>query len=241
MKSFLIITILISSLCPALSHSAETSPAHKTWREPITDMEFVWVPAGDGFIGVNPERYVVPPLQKVTLEKGFWMGKYEVTQKEWYTLMDTNPSEHKGNRLPVDNVIWLEAQEFIEKMNAKSPYTFRLPTQIEWEFAARGGTATTRYWGDSEEKACEYANVRDESNKKEQGWDGDYFDCNDGYPFSAPVGSFKPNQFGLHDMIGNVAEWCIDSCDGNPNRSFWNFFFPKEKVQCFIRGGELVS
>lgn len=211
--------------------------AQEVWQDPVTGMEFVWVPPGCGYVAIDDWRYEKPPLNRVCLKKGFWIGKYEVTQKEWVTIMGSNPSDHRGQRLPVDSVVWLEANEFAEKLSEKSSYSFRLPTQIEWEYAARAGTKTTRFWGDDDENACRYANVRDQTNKEVRGWDGAYFLCDDGYAFSSPVGSFSPNQFGLHDMIGNVGEWCLDSCNGDPARSVWDFIHGHEEVLCTVRGG----
>ena len=103
-------------------------------------------------------------------------------------MMGKNPSEEKGNKLPVTNVSWIDCQEFIKKLNAKTDGGYRLPTESEWEYASRAGTTTAYSFGDSLTKSD--ANI----------------DSGD----SKAVGSYKPNAFGLYDLHGNVWEWCAD-------------------------------
>ena len=122
----------------------------------------------------------------------FWLGETEVTQAQWQAVMGNNPSKFKGDDRPVENVSWKDVQVFIKRLNNRSGKRFRLPTEAEWEYAARAGTQTARYWGDgigSNNANCNGCGSR---------WDSDE---------TAPVGSFKPNAFGLHDMLGNVWEW----------------------------------
>jgi len=116
----------------------------------------------------------------------------EVTQAQWQAIMGSNPSKFKGSDLPVEEVSWDDIQEFIKKLNARSGKRFRLPTESEWEYAARAGTQTSRYWGEAIGR--NRANCSECSSR----WDGKQ---------TAPVRSFKPNKFGLHDMLGNVWEW----------------------------------
>jgi formylglycine-generating enzyme required for sulfatase activity len=125
---------------------------------------------------------------EVTLTKPFYMGKHEVTQEQYEAVMGKNPSEEKGNKLPVTNVSWIDCQEFIKKLNAKTDGGYRLPTESEWEYACRAGTTTAYSFGDSLTKSN--ANI----------------DSGD----SKAVGSYKPNPFGLYDLHGNVWEWCED-------------------------------
>jgi formylglycine-generating enzyme required for sulfatase activity len=125
---------------------------------------------------------------EVTISKAFYMGKYEVTQEQWQSLMGNNPSRTKGAKLPVTNVSWEECQEFIKELNEKTKGGYRLPTEAEWEYACRAGTMKAYSFGNNITKS----------------------DANIGGSNTKVVGSYKPNTFGLHDMHGNVAEWCED-------------------------------
>ena len=126
---------------------------------------------------------------EVTLTKPFYMGKYEVTQEQWESVMGNNPSSRtKGAKLPVTNVSWEDCQEFIKKLNEKTSGGYRLPTEAEWEYSCRAGTTTAYSYGDNLTKSD--ANI-----------DGDSIKA---------VGSYRPNAFGLYDMHGNVWEWCND-------------------------------
>ncbi len=107
---------------------------------------------------------------------------------------------------PVVCISWVDASTYIDWLNAETGQQFRLPTEAEWEYAARAGNANSRYWGDAAELACQYANVADKlAAEKYQGFEP--HDCEDGYAQTAPVGSYRPNGYGLYDMLGNVAEW----------------------------------
>ena len=117
---------------------------------------------------------------------------------------------------------------------------FRLPSEAEWEYAARAGTTTARFWGDDTDDACAYANVRDLTLAKAFSW-SDVHDCDDGYAVTAPVGRFQPNAFGLYDMLGNVWEWCQDTYHENYNGapsdgSIWGSL-GDEKANRLLRGG----
>ena len=168
------------------------------------EKEMVLIPAGTFMMG-SPEsekgRMDKETQHKVTLTKPFYMGKYEVTQEQWFEIMGENPSEDKGRKLPVTDVTWEDCQEFIKKLNAKTKGDYRLPTEAEWEYACRGGTTTAYSVGNSLAKK-----------------DANYADSDIGKP--VVVGSYKPNSFGLYDMHGNVAEWCED----------WFAAYPKEPV-----------
>jgi formylglycine-generating enzyme required for sulfatase activity len=128
---------------------------------------------------------------EVTLTKSFFMGKYEVTQEQYEAVMGKNPSTTKGAKLPVTNVSWEECQEFIKNLNAKTNGGYRLPTESQWEYACRAGTTTAYSFGDK-------MTPKDEN----------YDDSKIGKPVA--VGSYKPNNFGLFDLHGNVLEWCED-------------------------------
>ena len=131
----------------------------------------------------------------------FSIGKTEVTQELWQAVMGSNPSNNKGSNLPVEEVSWNDCQEFIRKLNAMTGYNFRLPTEAEWEFAARGGQKTHNY---------KYSGSNDIGSVA-------WYDGNSGNK-THPVATKAPNELGIYDMSGNVWEWCQDLYNGGPNR-----------------------
>jgi formylglycine-generating enzyme required for sulfatase activity len=149
------------------------------------------------------------PVRRICVN-AFQMGKYEITQEQWREVMGTTPAYFKNRAsYPVEQVSWNEVQEFISRLNKISKKTYRLPTEAEWEYAARAGTTTVRYWGN--DISCNKAMYANSNQIKTWG------ECMESIRdqgllshFTAPVGSYPPNQFGLHDMLGNVAEWCAD-------------------------------
>ena len=129
-----------------------------------------------------------PPRHKVAIAKGFQIGQTLVTQQAWLRVMGTNPSRYRGPSLPVDQVSWNDAQRYCAAIG------MRLPTEAEWEYAARAGSAASRY-GPLESIAWYDGNSQDRTH---------------------PVWEKKPNAFGLYDMLGNVWEWVQDSYEANP-------------------------
>ena len=154
-------------------------------------MEFSYIPLGQFDMGsTSPEAGSdEQPVHKSTITKGFWMAKHEVTQGLWKQVMGTNPSENKkGDDYPVENVSWKDAQKFLKKLGSMTGEKYRLPTEAEWEFAARAGSSKERPDG-VEDQAWFYNNSEKSTH---------------------PIGSKAPNFWGLFDMLGNVMEWCSD-------------------------------
>ena len=156
-------------------------------------MRFVWVAPGVFRMGSTSSEADddEAPVTRVRISRGFWLGKYEVTQAEWMAVMGSNPSGFSGcARCPVERVSWQDVQEFIRRVNAGEPGTpYRLPTEAEWEYAARAGTTEDTYLANLDAVAWH----RSSSGLR-----------------TLSVGQKEPNRFGLHDMLGNVWEWVRD-------------------------------
>jgi formylglycine-generating enzyme required for sulfatase activity len=171
--------------------------------------EMVFVKGGTFQMGSNDGEYSEKPVHTVTLDD-FYIGKYEVTQKEWREIMGTNPSYFKDcDNCPVERVSWDDVQEFLKKLNRKTGKNYRLPTEAEWEYAARGGNQSNDYkYAGTNDKSnlYRYANFADKNT--DYSWSIETQD--DGYENTAPVGSYQPNELGIYDMSGNVREWCSD-------------------------------
>ena len=184
----------------------------------------VYVSGGTFTMGATSEQgsdanYDEKPTHRVTLSS-YYVGKYEVTQAEWKAVMGSNPSYFKGDNLPVENVSWNDCQKFIRKLNSLTGKKFRLPTEAEWEFAARGGNNSRGYKYSGSNNIGSVAWYEDNSGNR-----------------THPVGQKSPNELGLYDMAGNVLEWCKDWYDDYSSSSQTNPTGPAS-VSCHIsRGG----
>ena len=197
-------------------------PAEGVWTEPVTGMKFQKIP-GDKFRMGSPSSVAGrhdDEMQHMVLVEEFWLGETEVTNRQYRLFKPGHDSKsYKGNSLNGDDqptvyVNWHDAVAYAKWLSRKTGKRFRLPTEAEWEYAARGKTRTARYWGDDADQACGYASVLNQEAKLGFGWVLEPHWCTDGYMVTAPVGSFKPNAFGLHDMLGNVYEWtCSEFAD----------------------------
>jgi formylglycine-generating enzyme required for sulfatase activity len=185
--------VLVSAPNPSIitdtSIGERISATGLPWRvkDRTTGIEMVLIPPGKYMRGASAGDSEAfdneRPFHEVVITKAFYIGVYEVTQGEWQELMGSNPSRFKGDPLPVDSVSWEHTREFLSKSNG-----LRLPTEGEWEYACRGGTTGPRHGA-----------------LDAVGW----YEGNSGRK-SHPVGGKQANDFGLHDMLGNVYEWCSD-------------------------------
>ena len=183
------------------------------------DMELIWCPPGSFIMGGGGMAH------PVVLTKGFHLGKYEVTQEEYQKVMDVNPSEFKGEKLPVEKVSWNDAMAFCEALSKKERFPsglkFTLPSEAQWEYACRAGTTTNYFWGDDiTPKLANY----DDTLKR-----------------TMVVGSYESNPWGFFDMHGNVSEWCADWIDDYPSGSVTDPFGPKTGLGRVSRGGSWSS
>jgi len=184
--------------------------------DPATGMEFVVVKGGCYAMGdsVGDGDPNERPVHEVCVSD-FSIGEYEVTNGQFrqfdpqHTSNRIESDQLNDDRQPVVNVSWEQATAYAKWLSEKSGATYRLPTEAEWEYAARAGVMASRFWGSNPDEACQYANVADLTAK--QHWaKWTTFSCDDKYSQSAPVGSFMPNGNGIYDMLGNVWEWCED-------------------------------
>ncbi|AKB19105.1 MULTISPECIES: formylglycine-generating enzyme family protein [unclassified Methanosarcina] len=179
----------------------------ETFTSSSTGMEFVLIPPGEFYMGSLSEEQDISnseyPVYKVTIENPFYMGKSQVTQKQWKHIMWDSPSHFRGEDRPVEMVSWYEVQEFVEKLNtAESTDKYRLPSEAEWEYACRAGTQTRYSFGDDESKLNECAWYAENSDSK-----------------THLISWKQPNPWGLYDMHGNVWEWVQDKWQENYNGS----------------------
>ena len=209
------------------SEKVKTNPFVTPFTVKGVTFKMILVNHGTFTMGATPEmqisgNYDEVPVHEVTISKDYYMGETPVTQALWQAVMGDNPSGFKGDNNPVENVSWYDCLEFINKLNRLTGRKFRLPTEAEWEFAARGGNKSnhTRYAGSS--------------NLDEVAW------CisNSGGN-THPVAQKKPNELGLYDMSGNVREWCNDIYDAyyyakSPSTDPQG---PKFGDYCVMRGG----
>jgi formylglycine-generating enzyme required for sulfatase activity len=264
--------------------SPYVSAAEKTYTDPTTGMEFVFVKGGCFQMGdTYGDRRVEEDKDEMPVHEGcvgdFYMGKYEVTvaqfrkfvndtgyrtdaeknaggyngcwaydvdnkekqweYRDWANWKNPNKYQENQDRHPVSCVSWNDAKEFTKWLGSKTGKSYRLPTEAEWEYAALAGTQTRNYWGNSKDDAYKYANVADNT-KYLVSWSWtNKHDCTDGYAFAAPVGEFRPNAFGLYDMMGNVWEWCEDWFDKDyyQNSPKYNPQGPEKGEKKVVRGG----
>ena len=198
----------------------ETPPVPYSVVDDISQ-NMVYIEEGAFMMGSNGTEALPDeqPVHQVTISS-FYIGKYEVTQAQWEAVMESNPSSFKGSNLPVENVSWNEVQDFIHKLNALSGKVYRLPTEAEWEYAARGGNKSGGYNYSGSDNAASVAWFVENSNSA-----------------THAVGTKSPNEIGLCDMNGNVREWCSDWYGSFSNNTQTNPQGPSTGTYRVARGG----
>ena len=235
MRKFIIpIQFMVVMLSLAFSGYAE-EPGERI--ENSLGMEFVLIESGKFVMGSpegEPGRYTGEISHTVNLTHPFYIQTTEVTQSQWQALMGNNPSANKrcGDRCPVEQVSWEDAQRFIRKLNQKEGTDkYRLLTEAEWEYACRATSTTALPNGGITTLQCDV-----DDNLNAIGW---Y--CGNSQNRVHPVAGKKPNAWGLHDMLGNVQEWCQDWFGGYPNDEVVDPKGPKKGSYRVMRGGTWYS
>ena len=200
-KSLIFLLVLVKFSSAALANDTKRYKPGDTFKDCDACPEMVVIPPGSfrmgnlSGVGADDEQ----PVHEVKIGYRFAVGKYEVTQDEWKSIMNTNPSEFKSGRNPVENVSWDDAKEFVKKLSTKTGKGYRLLSESEWEYVARAGSTAKFPWG-NEINAT-----------KAKFYDGKKLTS------PVPVGSYGANAFGLHDTAGNVYEWPEDCYNENYN------------------------
>lgn len=195
---------LLIFLTPCSSTGTEVA------KDPVTGMEFVFIKGGCFQMGSENGAINERPVHTACVGD-FFMGKVEVTQGQWKAVMKNNPSffDNCGDHCPVENVSWADAQEFISRLNQSAGTNkYRLPTEAEWEFAARAGNQARFFFGDDARDLGDYAWYDSNSSRSEplkRFYQNRFIRTS-----PHPVGQKKPNAWGLYDMHGNVWEWVYD-------------------------------
>jgi len=215
--------------------SSQPTEAPTTFTDPYTGIQFVTIQRGCFNMGNDKGDSDEKPVHQVCITRAFDIGKYEVTQGQWRKVMGDHLSGFKGDQLPVERVSWDSVQKFIQMLNQQSGQQYRLPTEAEWEYAARADSQTNYPWGN--QITCTDASY--------DGGKGSvcYYKPRGQYRGTQPVGSYQPNAFGLYDTVGNVWEWVQDWYD----ESYYDNTLkndpqgPEEGIYRVLRGGSWSS
>jgi formylglycine-generating enzyme required for sulfatase activity len=222
---------------PPCGHRQEAQSALKRleaarkFRDTLADgnlgPEMVMITAGTFVMGspaTEAGHQQLEQEQQVNIKRPFAIGRYEVTFEEYDKFAEATGRERPDDegwgrgRHPVINVTWQDAIAYAKWLSTQTKQHYRLPTEAEWEYATRAGTQTARYWGNDPNQSCRYANGADLMlQKKFSSWN--VMQCRDGYMYTAPVGSYQPNDYGLYDTLGNVMEWTCSTYHKTKNAS----------------------
>jgi len=226
------------------SRGATSVAAGQSITIPGLNLELVPIAAGRFAMGSTNGGSDEQPVTQVEITRAFWLGKTEVTQGQWEAVMGNNPSIFKGATRPVEQVSYDDVVEFCRKLTAReraagrlpSGYEYTLPTEAQWEYACRAGTTGDYSFGNNADELSRYGNYCDRSNTNDFDWKDKSHD--DGQDKTAPVGSYRPNAWGLYDMHGNVWEWCLDWYTGTlPGGTVRDPVGPSSGTLRVVRGG----
>ena len=209
---------------PSAAAVADVAPA-KTWTNTL-DMAFVLIPAGAFEMGSEHGDADEQPVRPVTIDQPFYIAQFEVTQAQWFAVMESDPSQFSDDpNRPVEGVSWNDAQEFINKLNLMEPDArYRLPTEAEWEYAARAGSTAAYAFGDDAAQLDAYAWYVDNAGNT-----------------THPVGGKQPNAWDVHAMHGGVWEWVQNRYGPYPSASAAESAAPPPGNRRVIRGGSWLS
>ena len=241
-----------------MTRPAEAQQVGQAFRDCAVCPEMIVVPAGSFIMGSPSEEEGrlddEGPQHRVTIPHQFAVGVYEITFEEWDACVraggcDGYEADDQGwgrGKRPVIGVSWDRAWLYADWLVEQTGEEYRLLSEAEWEYVARAGTRTARYWGETLQEQCRYANGYDATGYAEHSDDYGFLDpvgCRDRQASTALVGSYPPNGFGLYDMLGNVEEW-VDDCwndsyegaptDGKP-------WYSGECSQRIVRGGSWLG
>jgi formylglycine-generating enzyme required for sulfatase activity len=257
-----------SPVPPVIANPTPPVPAVHSPGSVIRDApgpEMVLIPAGSFVMGIPPQESeregtgpdddYARPQHAVTIPRPFYLGKHPVTRGAFAVFARATgfadapwqrPGFAQTDQHPIVCVSYEDAVAYAAWLSRETGKDYRLPSEAEWEYAARAGTTTARHWGDGRAEACRYANVADEALRKVKEDEPDaqrYFGCDDGFANTSPVGTFQPNGFGLYDMLGNVWErvadhWHDSYADAPEDGSAWTVGHSR---LCVTRGGSWYS
>jgi len=197
MEFAIVVLIIIGLISYFKDNTVDKDLLIEKQQHSLAQIEMIFVQGGTYQMGSSDGTTCFRQVYTATL-CDYYIGKYQVTQKEWIAIMGSNPSEYKGQFLPVTNVSWFDCCKFIDKINKISGLKYRLPTEAEWEFAAHGGNRSRGYkysGSDNIDEVAWYCQNSADSTR----------------PLHMhPVGQKRGNELGIHDMTGNVSEWCYD-------------------------------
>ena len=219
---------LLSVTCMLIAAPrAEAQEVGEVFRDCAVCPEMVVVPPGSFMMG-SPEteegrEYDEGPQHEVTIDYAFAVGVYEVTFEAWDACVrgggcggyEPDDWDWGRERRPVIEVHWEDAWQYADWLTETTGEEYRLLSEAEWEYVARAGTTTARYWGETDREQCRYANGYDASGHAEYEFERGMVGCRDRQAKTAPVGTYPPNGFGLHDVLGNVSEWVDDCLNGS--------------------------